>query len=144
MANFLYDSARERFLNGLISWQSGAIKLVLVDTSYTPNQETHLTLESVSQQARIATSNAFTNKGTAKGVASAADVTLTIPGDKVNVGVVPKAIIIYHDYNGVAEDRDSQRFLIAYIDTAAGLGETITNTQMKIAWNTGSNKIFKL
>ena len=41
MASFIYNNAREAFLNADIDLTADTIKLALVTASYTPNQDTH-------------------------------------------------------------------------------------------------------
>ena len=78
MANALFDTARERFLEGQFVWTTDTIKAVLVDTGvYTVNLSAHEFLADVGAGSRIATSSAFTGKATTGGAADANDVTFT-------------------------------------------------------------------
>ena len=135
MANALYDKGREGFLDGSIDWDTDTIKVVLVDTAdYTVNLSTHDNLDDVAGAARVATSSALTSKTVTAGVADAADVTLVaVTGDP------SEALILYKD-TGV----ESTSRLIAYIDSATNLPVTPNGGDIVIAWDSGSNKIFKL
>lgn len=135
MANALYDKGREGFLDGSIDWDTDTIKVVLVDTAdYTVNLSTHDNLDDVAGAARVATSSALASKTVTAGVADAADVTLVaVTGDP------SEALILYKD-TGV----ESTSRLIAYIDSATNLPVTPNGGDIVIAWDSGSNKIFKL
>jgi hypothetical protein len=135
MANALYAKGRQKFLEGGIAWGSDNIKAVLVDTgAYTPNLSTHEFLSDIAGGARIATSGNLSSKTTTDGVADAADVTF------VGVsGVQSEAVVLYKD-TGTAGTSP----LIAYIDTATGLPVTPSGGDIAVAWDNGSNKIFKL
>lgn len=140
MANALYDTARELFLEGGITWTTDNIKACLVDTSiYTVNLSAHQYLGTAGVVAAIVggasgRSGNFASKTATGGAADAADVTFSaISGSSI------EAIIIYID-SGV--DNTSQ--LIAYIDTATGLPITPNGGDIIVTWDNGANKIFKL
>lgn len=135
MANALYDSGREAFLNGDIDWANDDIRLVLVDLAdYSVNLSAHNALDDVPGVARVAVSSAFTTKTSAAGVADADDVTLSsVTGD-------PSEALVIYKHTGV----ESTSLLIAYIDTATGLPVTPNGGPVVIAWDNGANKIFKL
>ena len=135
MANALFDKARQRFLEGQLTWTTDTIKAVLVDTgTYTPNLSAHEYLSDVSGGARISVSGAFSGKSATGGAADANDVTFTSVS-----GASVEAIIIYKD-TGV----DASSPLIAYIDTATGLPITPNGGDIIVVWDSGANKIFKL
>jgi len=135
MANALYDTARESFLNGEIDWTSDNIKVVLVDTNdYTVDINSDQYLSDIPSGARVATSSNLGSKTTTAGVADAADVTFTtVTGDQ------SEALVIYQDSGNAATSR-----LIAYIDTSTGLPITPNGADIILAWSDGDNKIFKL
>lgn len=135
MANALFDKARQRFLEGQLTWTTDTIKAVLVDTgTYTPNLSAHEYLSDVSGGARISVSGAFSGKSATGGAADANDVTFTSVS-----GASVEAIIIYKD-TGV----DASSPLIAYIDTATGLPITPNGGDIIVVWDGGANRIFKL
>lgn len=135
MANALFDKGREGFLDGNIDWDTNTIKMIFVDhADDTPNTTTDDNLDDIVAGARVATSGAFGSKTATDGVADAADVTVTaVTGDPF------ESIVIYKD-TGV----ESSSRLIAYIDTATGLPLTPNGGDVTVAWDNGTNKIFKL
>ena len=135
MANGLYDKARQKFLDGSISWSSDNIKIVLVDAAdYTVSLSTHEFLSDIPSGARVATSDNLGNKTSTSGIADADNVTFTaVTGDP------SEAIVIYKDTTNAATSD-----LIAYIDTATGLPVTPNGGDITITWDNGTNKIFKL
>ena len=55
MANTLYDSARQGFLEAQINWLTDTVKVLLVDAgAYTPNVSTHHFLADIQVSSRIA------------------------------------------------------------------------------------------
>lgn len=138
MANALYDSGRQAFLDGSADWDTDDIRLILVDVAdYTVNLATHDFLDDVPAGARVKVSGAFTGKTTTAGVADAADVTLTaVTGD-------PSEALIIYKHTGT----DATSRLIAYIDTITGgtpLSVTPNGGDIIIQWDNGANKIFRL
>ena len=112
MANTLYDSARQGFLEAQINWLTDTMKVLLVDAgAYTPNVSTHHFLADIQVSSRIAGPVTLTSKTTTGGAADAADVTFTsVSGASIEM------IIIYKDTGTEATSP-----LIAMIDTATGL-----------------------
>lgn len=112
MANTLYDSARQGFLEAQINWLTDTIKALLVDAgSYTPNTQTHQFLADINFSSRIAGPVTLTSKTTTGGAADAADCTFTsVSGASIEM------IVIYKDTGTEATSP-----LIAMIDTATGL-----------------------
>ena len=134
MANALYDSGREAFLKGEISWNSDNIKVVLVDSGYSENLASHQFLSDISVGDRVATSPNLTGKSTTAGVADAADVTFSAVSGSPIV-----AMVIYKDTGSAATSP-----LIAFIDTATGLSLTPNGSDIEVQWDNGANKIFRL
>ena len=112
MANTLYDSARQGFLEAQINWLTDTMKVLLVDAgAYTPNVSTHKFLADIQVSSRIAGPVTLTSKTTTGGAADAADVTFTsVSGASIEM------IIIYKDTGTEATSP-----LLAMIDTATGL-----------------------
>ena len=135
MANTLYDSARQRFLEAQINWMTDTIKVILVDTgAYTPQTSIHQYLADIPISARIAGPVTLTSKATTGGAADAADCTFTsVSGTSI------EAIVIYIDTGTEATSP-----LIAYIDTATGLPITPNGGDIIVTWDNGTNKIFKV
>ena len=135
MANTLYDSARQGFLEAQINWLTDTIKVLLVDAgAYTPNVSTHHFLADIQVSSRIAGPVTLTSKTTTGGAADAADVTFTsVSGASIEM------IIIYKDTGTEATSP-----LIAMIDTATGLPITPNGGDIIVTWDNGVNKIFKV
>jgi len=135
MANALFDSARQQFLQADLDLDD-SIVLVLVDhADDTPVVATDDFLDDIAAPARVATSGAFASKTFTAGVFDAADVTLaTVTGDP------SESIVIYNDTPGTEATKD----LISFIDTATGLPVTPNGGNINVVWDSGANKIFKL
>lgn len=136
MANALYDSARAAFLGADIDWLADNIKVYLV-RGYTPNTSTHDFLDDVTGGGGtlVATSANLSSKTSTAGVADAADVTYST----VTAGASCAHLVIAKDTG-----TPSTSPLIAVIDSATGLPITPNGGDITIAWDSGSNKIFKL
>jgi len=130
----LYDSGREAFLDGAISWTGDDIKAILVDLAeYTVALDTHTELADVPVAARTAISPNLGGKDATDGVADANDVTFSSV-----TGAESAAVILYVD-----DGADNP--LIAYIDQAvSGLPVTPNGGDITVVWDNGANKIFKL
>ena len=135
MANTLYDSARQRFLEAQINWMTDTMKAILVDTgAYTPQTAIHQYLSDISGSARIAGPVTLTSKTTTGGAADAADVTFTSV-----TGASIEAIVIYADTGTEATSP-----LIAYIDTATGLPITPNGGDIIVTWDSLATELEKL
>lgn len=136
MANALYDKGRQGFLEGAIDWDSDTIKAVLIDEAlYTVDLANHDFLDDVPALARVGTPQTLGTKTVTAGVADAADI--TFPSVPLHDPV--EAILIYQDTGVEATSR-----LIAYINSATGLPVTPNGGDIAVAWDNGSNKIFRL
>ncbi len=135
MANALYDTGREGFLDGSIDFDTDNIKVVAVDTAqYTVAITTHRFLSDIPVGARVATSSNLTGKTVAGGVADASDITInSVSGPTV------EAVVIYKDTGTATTSR-----LIAYIDTATGLPLTPNGSNVTIGWDNNINRIFRI
>lgn len=137
MANTLYDSGREAFLDGDISWASDDIKVILVE-GYTANAATHTVLDDITGAGGgtiVATSGSLTNKTSTDGVADADDVTFS----EVPAGDPCDHLVIYQDTGNTSTSR-----LIGSIDSGTGLPLTPNGGDVTVQWDEGANKIFKL
>jgi hypothetical protein len=135
MQNALYDKGREAFLDGLISWTSMTIRAVLVDTTYyTPSLSGHMWLSDIDVSARIAISGPFDQKTITGGVADADDIVFTAV-----TGPLCNAVVIYRDTGTASTSR-----LIACITNAAGLPIVPSGHDIKLQWDSGDNRIFRL
>ncbi len=136
MANALYDLGRQAFLEGSIAYLTDTIKVALVKNTYTPNTSTHQFYSDLTPASNVVgTSQTLASKTSTSGVANAANITFTA----VTSGSTVSYLAIYKD-TGVTTTSP----LIALIDTATGLPVSTNGGDITIAWDTGSNKIFKL
>jgi hypothetical protein len=133
MANLIFDSAREAFLNGGINWTSDDFRVVLISSGYTFSSA-HDFLNDIVGGNRVATSTSLTGKTSTAGVADAADITFTA----VTGSAVTQFVIYRHT------GTESTSNLIAYFDTATNLPITPNGGDITIQWDSGANKIFKL
>jgi hypothetical protein len=136
MANFLYDSAREKFLSGELSWINDDIRVaMLVNNIYTGNdysRENHITLSDLPVSAIYKTSTPLTNKEATNGIANAAPVVFR----GVPAGVSITSVVIYRQGSSAVSSP-----LIAHIDVQL---DTTGLDDVSIQWKTTDNKIFKL
>lgn len=112
MANFVYDKARQRFLEGGIAWLTDTIKVQLVDiANYTAAQATHQFLSDLPANARVSGPQTLGSKTSTNGNADGGDLAFPAVGP---AGTSIEAFVIYKDTGTEATSP-----LIAYIDTAA-------------------------
>ncbi len=139
MSNALYDKAKERALVGGINWTAGDIRVALIRTSGGSNPytfgEAHQFLNSINNDAIVATVENIGTKSVTNGVADAANQTFTA----VALGLACQALVIY-EFKTDATDS----LLIAYIDDATGLPVTPNGGDITVEWDSGINKIFSL
>lgn len=134
MANALFDSARQLFLEGALNWKTDPIYVALIDTGKIQvNLAAHDKYQYY-QGATVGSPVQLTNKKTDGGAADADDVTFqSVSGDSI------EALLIYKQ--GVPEGNGN---LIAWIDVATGLPITPNGGDIIVTWDNGNNKIFKL
>jgi hypothetical protein len=134
MANALYSSGKQGFLEGALHWLTDTIKVQLVDAAlYTPNLATHDNFDDIPVGARVGAATALAGKTSTGGVADASDT--VIPAV---TGAESEYLVIFKD-SGV----DGTSTLIALIDTATNLPVTPNGGDITIVWDPGANKIFK-
>lgn len=135
MANALYDTGRDAFLNGDIDWIADDIRGILIDTGlYSVDLVNHDFLDDIPAGARESALEALSGQSTSAGIADADDLTFPLI-----TGATIEAIILYK-HTGT----ESTSQLIAYIDTATGIPVTPNGGDIIILWDNGANKIFKL
>lgn len=135
MATVLYDKARQAFLAGTISFSGDNIKAVLIDTGvYSPSFSTNTYLSDIPAGARIGISGNLASKTVTDGIADAADIIFPLLS-----GPTVEAIALFKDTGSAASSP-----LICYIDSGTGLPFTPNGGDLNVAWNNGTNKIFKL
>lgn len=134
MANALFDSARQLFLEGALNWKTDPIYVALIDAAKIQvNLQAHNKYNTY-QGAVVGSPVQLTNKKTDGGAADADDVTFqSVSGDSV------EALLLYKQ--GVPESNGD---LIAWIDSASGLPIIPNGGDIIVTWDNGNNKIFKL
>lgn len=134
MANALFDSARQLFLEGALNWKTDPIYVALIDAAKIQvNLQAHNKFNTY-QGAVVGSPAQLTNKKTDGGAADADDVTFqSVSGDSV------EALLLYKQ--GVPESNGD---LIAWIDNASGLPIIPNGGDIIVTWDNGNNKIFKL
>lgn len=134
MANVLYDTGRDAFLNGDIDFTNDTIRVYLVDNGDYTFSAAHQYLSQVAAAGRVAYA-ALAGKSSSSGIADATDTVLSsVTGDSCESLVLCK-------WTG----DENTSLLIGYIDTAAaGLPVTPNGGDITITWDNGANKIFKL
>lgn len=118
MANVIYNAFKKNIMNGAIDLDTDTIKVMLVTSSYTPNQDTHID--------RADVTNEVVGDGYTEGGAALADAAVT-QDDTDNEGVfdatdltwaassiTARGAVIYLATGTAAND-----LLIAYIDFGA-------------------------
>jgi hypothetical protein len=137
MANALYDSGREGFLDGSIDWDTDDIRAILLKTGYSFSAAHVYVSDLTTASYDNGRSSALSGKTKTAGVADASDITT---GLNATAATLTIAVVLYK-YNAA----DASARLICYIDTATGLSFTpAAGQQVNISWNDGTNKIFKL
>ena len=128
MANALFDSGRDGFLNGEFNWSADAFKVILLSSQYTVDLVNHTTTASVG--VTVAISGVMTTITPGKGVADAND--LTISGV---AGTTITQYVIFHN---------TSKKLIAYFDTSTNLPVIPNGGDITLQWSNSSDRIFKL
>jgi len=134
MANALYTKAKQHLIDGTIDLDTNDIRAILVDgADYTPNLATHETLANIPAAARVAVSGALQSKTVTDGAFDAADIVIAaVSGDQFEY-------IVLYQHTGA-----ETALLIYLIDTATGLPCTPNGSDITLAFDNGTNKIFKL
>jgi hypothetical protein len=142
MANALFDPGREGFLDATIDWDTAVIKVALV-RAYTFSAA-HKFVSDVTGASGVlhVTSSALGSKTVTNGVADGADVAytaVTANGSNHSVLVFQSSAV-----GGGGDVAASAQRLIAWIDTGTNFPIIPNGGDITIAWDNGSNKIFKL
>lgn len=131
---FQYGSAILKAFNKEIDWDSDTIKVALVSSAYTPNQDTHdywddvvanevsgtgYTAGGATLSTKTATYDTATNKTKLSGA------TVQWPGSTITA----RYAVIYDATPGT----DATRPLIGYVDF--GANQSTSNTTFEIVWN---------
>ena len=126
MSNVVYNSAKQKIMDGSIDLDTDTIKIALVTSSYTPNQDDH---EDYADLTNEVTGTGYTAGGATltnttitkdnannRGVFDADDVTWT------TATITARGAVIYKD-SGV----DSTSWLITYKDFGADITSTASD-----------------
>lgn len=143
MANTLFMSGRQGFLDGSIDWDTNTIKVLLVSKGANGNGYPAVTditfLTQIPDSAKVRfVETALGAKTVASGIADADDCTasaVSAPNANSAIG----SIIIYADSGSPSTSR-----LIAYIDTATGLPCSANGGDIQLSWANTTSRIFML
>lgn len=142
MANALFDSGREGFLDGSIDWDTAVIKIALV-RGYTFSAS-HKFVSDVTGASGVlhVTSAALSSKTVTGGVADAADVTFS----SVTSNASNHSVLIFQSsaVAGGADVAATAQRLIGWVDTGNNFPIVPNGGDVTIAWDNTTNKIFKL
>lgn len=148
MANRLYDKGRGKFATGDIHWKASGgdtFAAFMVDLdAYTPDFAADEFADDIPEAARIGNSGGhaigdavtlITGDPSAAGVCDADDITfLTVPA-----GTPLEALVIFKSTGGLSTSP-----LVAFIDSGSALPVTPNGENIKVQWNSGTDKVFKL
>lgn len=136
MANALFNKYKESLLslNPSVDLDTDTIKVALVTAGYTFNAA-HQFYSSITPGSNVVgTPQTLGSKTITDGLFDAADATFTAV-----TGSTCTALVIYKDTGS-----DATSPLIAYLDTATGLPVVPNGGNITIAWDNGTNRIFKI
>jgi len=111
MANVIYNSFKQKIMDGSIDLENDTIKVALVTSSYTPDQDNHEDFADITNEV----------SGT-EGVFDADDVTWS------NSTITARGAVVYKDSGTPATS-----WLICYIDFGSDYSSVAGD--FKIAWN---------
>lgn len=132
MADVIYNVFKLNILNGGLDLDTDAIKVMLVTSAYTPNQDTHLDRADVTNEvvgtgytaggATLASKTVTQDDTDNEGVFDAADVTWS------TATITARGAVLYKSTGVAANDT-----LICYIDF--GSDQSASGADFTIAWN---------
>lgn len=136
MASKMYGKLIERVFNGEVDYDSHAIKVALLTSAYTPNQDTHIVYADV--VGSQATGQGYTAGGATLGnktvtYDAASNVTVLDADDVTwaNSTITARYAVIYDD-NGAT---NNDKVLLGYVDF--GVDQASTNGNFTITWDAG-------
>jgi len=136
VANLLYSKAKEALLNGDIHFETDQIKILFVDSTYSPSISSDEFVSNIPSSSIKHRSNPLVNVTTDLGVLDADDIAIPdYPGNAF------KALVLYKNTGTDATSR-----IIAYIEDSVGLPFSGSSSQFPISiiWNNDNNKIIAL
>ena len=138
LANALYAKARQKFLNGEISWGNDTIVATLTNGTYLVDLLTHEFVSDLGAAEWGYPQVSLASKTTTLGVADAADVDW--PGGQFASLAEANGVAIYKDTGTKATSP-----LIAFYGTLSSLPITPDGaTDITMVWSNGTDKIFAL
>lgn len=111
MSDF-YSKAREKFASAQINWVSATVKVVLTNSSYTPDVDNDEFLSDVAADTRIGTSDALTTKTATNGY---------LASDKISFFALQDTEQVVNCVFYIDTGTDSTASLIGYLTDAVGL-----------------------
>ena len=133
MANVIYNSTKKKTMDADIDFAADTIKVALVTSTYTPNQDTHEFFDDIT--------NEITGTGYTAGGATLGSKTVTQDnannksvfdaGDASWNGTITTRGAVIYKYTGT----DSTSPLIRYVDF--GSDQSVTTDDFTIQWNAG-------
>jgi hypothetical protein len=142
MANALFNPGREGFLDGTIDWDTAVIKIALV-RGYTFSAAHKFVSDVTGASGTLhVTSSALASKTVTDGIADAADVAFTAVTS--NAGNHSVLIFQASAVTGGADVAATAQRLIGWVDTGTNFPIVPNGGDVTIAWDNGTNKIFKL
>jgi hypothetical protein len=144
MANALFDPGREGFLDGSIDYDTAVIKVSPV-RGYTFSAA-HKFVSDVTTAGGVlhgGAAVALASKTVTSGVADAADITFTA---LTATGAAACSLLIYQSsaVTGGSDVAATSQRVIAWIDTGTNIPFTPNGGDVTVAWDNGTNKIWKL
>lgn len=134
MASKLYGQFLLKALNKEVDWDSDTIKVALLTSAYTPNQDTHVYFGDVN--ANEAAGTGYTDGGAVVGnPAMSYDGTnnvVVLTGDDVtweNSTITARYAVVYSDAGATA----AEKVLIGYVDF--GSDQSSSNGNFTITWD---------
>ena len=145
MANNLYETAREGFLDNSLDWVTGTIRVALVRSAYYDATHRYLSdLTAVGVGGVVhAISTPLLNKTVALGRAGADNITFT----GVPLSSAGHVLVVYQSSGpaGGADLATTAQRLIAWLDTGSQIPVVITASSILVAWsNVADTRIFHL
>ncbi len=134
MASKMYGSFLAKALNKEVDWDSDTIKVALVSSAYTPNQDTHdyfddVVANEVTGTGYTAGGVALTSKTTTYDAAN--NVVVLDAADAVwpNSTITARYAVVYDDSGAT----NAQKALVGYIDF--GSDQSSTNGNFTVTWD---------
>jgi hypothetical protein len=141
MADARYSAGSEGFLDGTISYITPTIKISLV-RGYTFAAAHKFVSDVTTAGGVLVSTQTLATKTATDGVADAADTTFAT----VATGAACGSLLVYQAsaVGGGADVATSAQRLICYIDSYSGLPVTPNGGNIAVAYDNGTNRIFRL